>query len=110
VPDAKLVAIACIGNVAAVSGTQGALLRALIRTKFREASPAVPVWLDLTDQMRTQFGVQPDVPNVAVIDTQGRLRYTDAGKFDREQLETLIGAIEDLRKEVRLSATTPQAP
>ena len=56
-----------------------ALVPSVIRAQFRAASPAVPVWLDFQDQMKQLFGLAAGVPNVAVVDTRGRLRCTASG-------------------------------
>jgi hypothetical protein len=91
-PDAKMIAIAVIGEVPSA-------LHGMIRMRFRQVAPEAPIWLDFTDAMRQQFTVTPDVPNVAVLDVQGRLRYSAAGKFDQRQFDELALIIEALRRE-----------
>jgi len=91
-PDAVMVPVACIGKVPP-------LVRSLIRGQVRGSSPVVPVWLDFQDQMKQLFGLTPGVPNLVVVDTQGRLRFSATGPLSNEQLQQLETAIEDLRRE-----------
>jgi hypothetical protein len=91
-PDVHFVAIACIGDVPNV-------VRSVIRTQIRNSSPDVPVWLDFQDQMKGQLGVTPGVPNVAVVDAAGHLRYSASGHLTTAQLNQLFAAIEGLRHE-----------
>jgi hypothetical protein len=100
-PDVVTVPVACIGKVPA-------LVRTLIRSQFRSGSPAVPVWLDFQDQMKQLFGLAAGVPNVVVVDTKGRLRYSASGLLTGEQLGQLEAAIEGLRREA--VAGPPPAP
>jgi hypothetical protein len=71
----------------------------VIRGQVRAGSPVVPVWLDFQDQMKQLFGLAVGVPNVAVVDAQGRLRYTASGQLGPEQVRQLTTAIEGLRRE-----------
>jgi hypothetical protein len=98
-PDVVAIPVACVGKVPA-------LVRSLIRSQIRAAAPAVPVWLDFQDQMKQLFGLAAGVPNVVVVDTQGRLRYTTSGQLTAEQLAQLEAAVEGLRRE----AVSPPAP
>ncbi|MFO0809219.1 MAG: hypothetical protein U0746_11380 [Gemmataceae bacterium] len=89
-PDAKVVAIACIGEVPGI-------VKAVIKSKFKSASPAVPVWLDMTDAMRKAFGVTPSVANVVVFDKAGAPAFQMTGAFDDAQIHTLVTQIDTLR-------------
>jgi hypothetical protein len=91
-PDVLAIAVACIGPVPA-------LVKGFIRGQFRRASPDVPVWLDFQDLMKGQFPFKAGVPNVVVLDTQGRYRYAAAGKPTAQGLEKLFAAIEQMRRE-----------
>jgi hypothetical protein len=91
-PDVHIVPAASLGSVPAV-------LRGIIRGQFRNVSPDVPVWLDWQDVLKHSFGLAPGVPNVLVIDTQGRLRYTLSGALDQPTFDQLTAAIEGLRRE-----------
>ena len=90
-PD-MLTVPACIGKVPM-------LVRRLIRGQMKSGSPEVPVWLDFEDTMKTQFALKAGVPNVVVLDAQGRYRYAAAGVPTREGMEKLVGAIEGYRRE-----------
>ncbi len=91
-PDVLAVPVACIGKVPG-------LVRRLIRSQMKSGSPEVPVWLDFEDTMKTQFAFKAGVPNVVVLDAQGRYRYAAAGVPTREGMEKLVGAIEGYRRE-----------
>jgi len=91
-PDAKIVPIAVIGDVPAA-------LHLMVRARFRQASPDAPIWIDMTDAMRTQFGVKKDVPNIAVIDAAGRARYATSGTFGEPDYTKLTTIIQTLRYE-----------
>jgi hypothetical protein len=91
-PDVLAIPVACVGKVPQ-------LVRAVLRGQFRNASPEVPVWLDFNDVMKTQFPFKPGVPNVVVLDAQGRYRYAAAGTPTAEGTAKLLGAIEALRRE-----------
>lgn len=91
-PDAKVIAVAVIGEVPQA-------LHGMIRFRFRQVSPDAAIWLDMTDSMRKQLQVKKDVPNVAVLDVQGRLRYTVSGNLNEAQFAELAQVIEALRIE-----------
>jgi hypothetical protein len=92
VPDAKMIPIAVIGDVPAA-------MHPMIRFRFRQVAADAPIWLDFTDAMRKQFTVEKDVPNVAVLDVDGQVRYTTSGKLTTQQFDELAQAIETLRRE-----------
>jgi hypothetical protein len=91
-PDVLAIPVACVGKVPG-------LVQTVIKAQLCRASPDVPVWVDFQGTMKKQFGLVPEVPNVAVLDTAGRLRYAGSGRLTNEQLEQLLAAIEGLRKE-----------
>jgi hypothetical protein len=91
-PDVLAIAVACIGPVPA-------LVKAFIRGQFRRGSPDVAVCLDFQDLMKGQFPFKAGVPNVVVLDTQGRYRYAAAGQPTAQGLEKLFAAIEQMRRE-----------
>jgi hypothetical protein len=91
VPDAKIIPIAVIGEVPAA-------MHGMVRFRFRQVADA-PIWLDFTDAMRQQFTVEKDVPNFAVLDREGRLRFTTAGKLSEVQFQELTTAVASLRTE-----------
>jgi hypothetical protein len=98
-PDVLAVPVACVGKVPV-------LVQRLIRGQVRSGSPEVPVWLDFADQMKELFGVQPGVPNVAVLDANGIYRHAVSGNLTAQQLAALAEVIERLRRE----AVAPPAP
>jgi hypothetical protein len=91
-PDVRTVAVACVGPVPV-------FVRGIIRGQFRKACPDVPVWLDFQDLMKAQFPFKPGVPNVVVLDTQGRYRFAAAGPPTAPGLQRLAEVIEQLRRE-----------
>ncbi len=58
--------------------------------------------------MRQQFDVKKDVPNFAVLDCEGRVRYTTAGKLNQQQFTELTEVIDALRLEA-VQATAARA-
>ena len=96
-PDVVAVPVACVGKVPA-------LVRAILRGQVKGGSPVVPVWLDFEDTMKTQFPFKAGVPNVVVLDAQGRYRYAAAGTPTREGMERLVQAIEGYRREAVTAA------
>jgi hypothetical protein len=91
-PEVVAVPVAAIGKVPV-------LVAGIIRRQMRCGSPEVPIWLDFRDDMADLFGLKPGVSNVAVVDCQGRLRYTATGPLSTEQQKQLASAIEGLRLE-----------
>jgi hypothetical protein len=98
-PDVLAVPVACIGKVPGV-------VRSVIRSQVRSASPDVPVWLDFQDTMRQQFGLAAGVPNLVVLDAAGRVRYRAAGPLSSEQFTQLLAFLQVLRRE----AASPASP
>jgi hypothetical protein len=91
-PDVRTVAVAAVGKVPA-------LVRGMVRAGVRGNAPDVPVWLDFENQMKGQFGMAAGVPNVAVVDTAGSVRYTFSGELSDEQFRRVASWIEGLRRE-----------
>lgn len=95
-PDAKMIAVACIADI---SGSGFKALRSYIKSRFREVAPEVPIWLDMANQMKTQCGLVAKVPNVAVIDVDGQLRYSKAGAWSQGDFDELTRTVDKLRRE-----------
>jgi hypothetical protein len=91
-PDVLAVPIACVGKVPA-------LVRRIIRSQVRAASPDLPVWLDFEDVLKSQFPFTPGVPNVVVLDALGRFRYAAAGAPTAQGTPRLLEVIETMRRE-----------
>lgn len=90
VPDVHVVPIACVPEVPRP-------LHAVARTRLRQESPHVSVWLDFDDIMRQKFGMVPDQPNVAVIDTRGLVHGVRSGHVEPPVFEDLVRVIDRLR-------------
>jgi hypothetical protein len=91
VPEVYALPVACIGKVP--------VGQRIIAAMIRNNSPVVPVLLDFGDVMKTTFPFQAGVPNVVVLDAQGRYRYAAAGTPTPEGTARLLATIEALRKE-----------
>jgi hypothetical protein len=91
-PEARFIAIAVIGEVPSA-------VRPMVRYRFRQVAPDAAILLDMQDTMRKQFKVVPDVPNVAVLDKVGRLRFTASGNLGDTNYRRLVAAIDELRGE-----------
>lgn len=91
-PEVRTIAVACVGKVPA-------LVARLIRSQIRSGSPDVAVWLDLDDAMKRQFPFKAGVPNLVVLDAQGRYRYAAAGTPTPDGQARLLATIESLRRE-----------
>ena len=96
-PDVKVVAVACLSEIPRA-------FHGIARSRFRSDSPHLPVWLDFTDTMKKNFGMVSDVPNVAILDTEGRLHAVHSGRFDSTQFQEVAASIDALR----LATTTPR--
>lgn len=91
-PNVRVVPIACTGKVPP-------LVRPVIIKQFRKACPDVPVWLDFTNAMKDQFGIQPGEPNVVLFDGEGQLRWQKSGTLTVAEREELSQQIDELRIE-----------
>ena len=91
-PDAVVLPVAAAGNVPG-------LVKDLIRSSVKKASPDVPVWLDFTGAMEKQFSLKAGRPNVVVFDGLGKLRFKIHGTPDQASLDKLLQTIQNLRAE-----------
>jgi hypothetical protein len=91
-PDVKTVPVACYK-------TTSPAIQDTMRVVVRLNAGGVPVWLDFNGTMSANFPYKDGVPNVVVLDAQGRYRYAAAGQPTAEGVERLINFIEQLRKE-----------
>ncbi|MBM4010992.1 MAG: hypothetical protein FJ286_06375 [Planctomycetes bacterium] len=89
-PDVHVIPIACLPEVPKA-------LEAVARSRFRNESPFVPVWLDFEDVMRQRFGIVPDEPNVVLLDTAGRPRDVVSGHLDEVRFAEVVAAVDQLR-------------
>jgi hypothetical protein len=91
-PDVVILPVAVAGQVPGV-------VRDLIRTQMRVASPDVPVWLDFIGVMEKDYGLRAGQPNLALFDATGRLRLKVNGTPDEPTTNKLLQSIQDLRAE-----------
>ena len=91
-PDVKIVPVTCFSKA-------GNVFKSVIRNQVKKNAPETAVWLDFDDKTKEQFGLTPGVPNLAIIDGQGRVRYRSAGELDAKGYSRLLEAIDLLRKE-----------
>ncbi|WP_232056324.1 TlpA family protein disulfide reductase [Tuwongella immobilis] len=91
-PNVHVLPVAVIGKVPNV-------VKGVIRSQFKRGASEVPVWLDFEDRMKTTFGMTSEVPNVVILDSQGRLRYRLAGEVNQQHYQRLTQVIDQLRKE-----------
>jgi hypothetical protein len=99
VPDVHVVPVACVPEVPRA-------LYPVARTRLRQESPHVSVWLDFEDVLGRRFGMMPGEPNVALIDTQGRPGGVLCGRVDPPRFEQLVGAIDQLRMQAQPAVRT----
>lgn len=92
IPNVHAIPVACVGKVPP-------LVQKIVRNQIKKGSPEVPVWLDFDDTMKGQFQLKPGVPNVVVLDAQGRYRYAAAGAPTQDGTTKLLDVIEALRRE-----------
>lgn len=103
VPDVHVIPVACIPEVPRP-------LHPVARTRLRKESPFVSVWLDFDDAMRQTFGMVPDQPNVAVVDTRGITHGVLSGHLDELRFEELVGTVDRLRMQSRSDVRTAAVP
>ncbi len=103
VPDVHVIPIACVPEVPRA-------LHAVARSRLRQESPHVSVWLDFDDVMRQQFGMIPDEPNVAVIDTRGVVHGVRSGHVEPAVFEDLVRVVDRLRLESLQGVRTAAVP
>lgn len=98
-PNVRVIPIACTGKVPGIVGT-------IIRNQIKKQSPTVPVYLDMTDVMKTNFGLAEKVSNVVVIDTRSQVRYRASARYKRDQVSYLVQLIDQLRLEAKTKSTS----
>jgi hypothetical protein len=91
-PNVVVIPVAAAGSVPGV-------VKDLIRTQIKRASPEVPVWLDFSGVMAKDYGLRAGQPNVAVFDAAGRLRLKINGTPDEKAVGQLLQTIQNLRAE-----------
>jgi hypothetical protein len=91
-PNVRVIPVACVGEVPG-------LVENIVRNQAKAASPKVPVWLDFGESMKNTFGIKEGAPNLAVIDTEGRLRWKAHGNLDPATYARLVQVIDILRRE-----------
>lgn len=89
-PDVHVIPVACLPEVPKA-------LEAVARSRFRKDSQFVSVWLDFEDTMRQRFGVVPNEPNVALIDTRGCPQGVISGHLDEVRFAEVVTVIDQLR-------------
>ena len=76
-----------------------ALLHGFVRGKFLSkdpAHPASPILLDWKGVIARRFGFRDNVANIYVIDRDGTLRYSTAGRATQGELAPLFAALDGL--------------
>lgn len=91
-PDVFIIPVAAAGNVPGV-------VKDLIRTQVKKASPEVPVWLDFTGVMEKDYGLRAGQVNLAVFDAAGRIRLKVNGTPDEATQTKLLQTLQNLRAE-----------
>jgi len=103
VPDVHVIPVACMPEVPRA-------LQPVARSRMRTDSPTVAVWLDFEDEMNRLFGMAVGEPNVAIIDTVGRIHAVQTGHVDELEFRELAVTIDHLRlasrSEVRQAGAT----
>lgn len=106
VPNVHAVAVACLPEIPRA-------VHPVVRSQIRKESAHVPVWIDFAGTMPRTFGMAPDVPNILLIDTEGRPQGVLSGEIDEARYQQLVAAIERLRQQSQAvraaSATEPAA-
>ena len=103
VPDVRVMPVACLSEIPGP-------FHMVARSQFRSNSPHLPVWMDFQGQMKRSFGLVPGVPNVAVIDAEGRLHGVVNGRFDDARIEELAATIDQLRRQTLAGPRTALLP
>lgn len=106
VPNVHAVAVACLPEIPRA-------VHPVVRSQIRKESAHVPVWIDFAGTMPRTFGMAPDVPNILLIDPEGRPQGVLSGEIDEARYQQLVAAIERLRQQAQgvraASATAPAA-
>jgi hypothetical protein len=91
-PNVVVVPVACCGKV------PGAIQKP-IRSQIAKAVPDSVVWLDFGDLLKSLYGQKPGEPNLAVFDTEGRMRMKVNGTPDQAAMDKLTKAVQEMRYE-----------
>lgn len=102
-PDVKVIAVACLAEIPSP-------FHVLARRQFRSDSPHMPVWLDFEGVMKRSFGLVPGVPNVVLLDMDGRMHVVQNGRFGDAEIEQLVTVIDGLRQRPAGSPRTAGLP
>ena len=102
-PDVHVIPVACLPEVPKA-------LQAVARSRMRTDSPHVPVWLDFDDEMNRHFGTVAGEPNVAILDTLGRVHGVQNGHFDDLEFRELAVTVDRLRFAALSAGRTAAAP
>ena len=102
-PDVHVIPVACLPEVPKA-------LQAVARARMRTDSPHVPVWLDFDDDLNRLFGTVAGEPNVAIIDTLGRVHGVQNGHFDELEFRELAVTVDRLRLASLAAVRTAAAP
>jgi hypothetical protein len=102
-PDVHVIPVACLPEVPKA-------LQAVARARMRTDSPHVPVWLDFDDDLNRLFGTVAGEPNVAIIDTLGRVHGVQNGHFDELEFRELAVTVDRLRLASRPAVSTANLP
>lgn len=106
VPNVHAVPVACLAEVPKA-------MHPVVRARIRKESPMLPVWLDFDNTMDRTFGLVPGVPNVVILDMQGRVHGVQSGRFNDRMVEELAATIDQVRMQARpaiITAAFPAAP
>jgi hypothetical protein len=60
---------------------------------MREYAMQFPVWLEVGDQVLTDFGVGPGIPDTVILDQQGRIAARIVGATDGAHLRELLDRV-----------------
>lgn len=103
VPDVRVMPVACLAEIPSP-------FHMVARSQFRSDSPHLPVWMDFGGVMKKSFGLAAGSPNVAVIDTEGRLYTVESGQFDDRRIDELAARIDGLRRQSLAGPRTTLLP
>ncbi len=103
VPEVHVIPVACVPEVPKA-------LHGVARSRLRKESEFVSVWLDFEDVMRQSFGMVPDEPNIALVDTRGQTHSVLSGHLDELRFEEVVGLINRMRMQSRPDLRTAALP
>jgi thiol-disulfide isomerase/thioredoxin len=67
--------------------------RPKVEVFMREYAMQFPVWLEVGDQVLTDFGVGPGIPDTVILDQQGRIAARIVGATDGAHLRELLDRV-----------------